>query len=244
MRIAVIDDEKAVRETISAILLHYQSDIAIEEAHSVITGVELIRSFNPQLIFLDVEMGDGTGFDLLTRLETINCPVAFVTAHDHYAIKAFKFSAIDYILKPVDPKEIKLVLDKSISQRSGAQLQISSAADKSKQEFDKIVLADSASVHLVDISSIVLCKAVGNYTQFFFIDKKEMVISKTLKHYDSLLCHSDFLRIHQSYLINMQHLERYDKREGGEVIMKNGLTVPVSTRKREMLNEVLKTFKS
>ncbi|MEQ8363403.1 MAG: LytTR family DNA-binding domain-containing protein [Cyclobacteriaceae bacterium] len=246
MKVALIDDEDSVRQTIQTILLHYYPDLEILNVSGVAEGLKLVTSFAPDLIFLDIELGDGTGFDFLTRIEKIDCPVVFVTAHDHYAVKAFKFSALDYILKPVDPKEIVASMEKVRDRRiEQDQVKLNTLLqNKNQEQFDKIVLSDNANVHLIDINSIVLCKAVGNYTHFFLQDEREIVISKTLKHYDELLSENDFVRIHQSYLINLHHLDRVNKRDGGEVVMKNGVVIPVSSRKKEILGEVLKKFKA
>jgi two-component system, LytTR family, response regulator len=246
MRVALIDDESAVRETIRTILLHYYPQSEIKEATSVSSGLILINSFNPQLIFLDVEMSDGTGFDLLTRLENLSGNVVFVTAHDQYAVKAFKFSALDYILKPVDPGEIasvvrKIILDQNKSEKTKIEALLQNRESKG---FDKIVLSDNSNIHLIHLDEIINCQAIGNYTHFFLSKKREIVISKTLKYYDDLLKDRDFIRIHQSYLINLNHLERYDKRDGGEVVMKDGRSIPVASRKRDLLFEVLRNFRS
>jgi len=245
MKITLIDDEDSVRETIRTILLHYYPNLKIQEISSVAEALKLVENFGPDLIFLDVELGDGTGFDFLTRIGRLQCPVVFVTAHDHYAVKAFKFSALDYILKPVDPKEIVASLEKASSKlKEQQQVMINALLENKNQlEFSRIVLSDNANVHLIDINKIVLCQAVGNYTHFFLDDERELVISKTLKHYDELLRENDFIRIHQSYLINLHHLERFNKRDGGEVIMKNGAVIPISNRKKEVLVEVLKKFR-
>ena len=230
MKVALVDDEDAVRETVKTILLHYYPDIKIKEVTGVEEGLMKIPEFDPDLIFLDIEMGDGTGFDILTRMSEVRCPVVFVTAHDHYAVKAFKFSALDYILKPVDPKEIVTAFEKAKNEVTA-----------SNQKKLDLLLDNHKNDSFMDI---VLCQAVGNYTHFFLIDGREIIISKTLKHYDDLLGESDFVRIHQSYLINLHHLDLLNKRDGGEVVMKNGSVIPISTRKKETLVDVLKKFKS
>ncbi len=246
MRVSLIDDESAVRETIRTIMLHYYPETEITEATSVASGLELIASFNPHLIFLDVEMSDGTGFDLLTRLESPEASVVFVTAHDQYAVKAFKFSALDYILKPVDPSEIAAVVERIISnQNTSEKTKIEALLqNEESKNFDKIVLSDNSNIHLVNVDEIISCQAIGNYTHFFLSKKREVVISKTLKYYDVLLKERNFIRVHQSYLINLNHLERYDKRDGGEVVMKDGRSIPVASRKKDLLLEVLRNFRS
>ncbi|MEQ9591671.1 MAG: LytTR family DNA-binding domain-containing protein [Cyclobacteriaceae bacterium] len=245
MRIALIDDESSVRETIRTILQHYYPEVEIEEAKGVEEGLRLISDFKPGIVFLDVEMGDGTGFDLLTRVKEIQCPIVFVTAHDHYAVKAFKFSALDYILKPVDPQEIMKAVERAREFIDMNELKITTLLqNQSAKEPNKIVLSDSANIHLIKTEDIIVCQAVGNYTHFFLVNGRELVISKTLKHYDELLQDNHFVRVHQSYLINLHHFDHYDKRDGGGVVMKNGATIPVASRKRDHLLDVLKKFKA
>lgn len=245
MRIALVDDESAVRETVKSILQHYRSDLEIREASGVEEGVQLIRDFRPDLVFLDIEMGDGTGFDMLTRLQVPSFSLVFVTAHDHYAIKAFKFSALDYILKPVDPQDIMKALLKAESEIADHRVKkIQTLMHNGiEKRVEKIALSDNANIHLIDVCDIIVCQAMGNYTQFYLINNREIVISKTLKYYDELLSDQNFFRIHQSYLINLIHLSRFDKREGGEVVMKDGRVIPVAVRKRESLLELLKEFR-
>ncbi|MGE0588710.1 MAG: LytR/AlgR family response regulator transcription factor [Cyclobacteriaceae bacterium] len=246
MRITLIDDEASVRETIGIILRHHFTEVQIAEANSVAQGVSIVKDFKPDLVFLDIEMGDGTGFDLLTRLDNVAFPVVFVTAHDHYAIKAIKFSALDYILKPADPEEIVKAVKKaagSIARDHHAQHDFlrKHATD---EHFDRIVLSDQSTMYLVKLEDIISCKAEDNYTQFMLSDGRELVISRTLKHYDELLNTQGFVRVHQSYLINLHHLDRFDKREGGELVMKNGSLIPVASRRKEAVMEALRHYKA
>ncbi|MCB0497276.1 MAG: response regulator transcription factor [Cyclobacteriaceae bacterium] len=243
MKVALIDDEQPVRETLQSILEYYFPEFKVKEATGVAEGVELIKDFSPDLIFLDIKMGDGTGFDLLNRVKgQSNFQLIFVTAHNEYAVKAFKFSAIDYILKPVDPDEVNQAVKKAMQNHSLDELNIQSLLTNQLHEPEKIVLSDNHNIYLLDIKDIVKCNSVNNYTQFFLSDGREIIISKTLKHYEDLLKQHGFFRTHQSHIINLRYFDKYDKKEGGEVVLKDGSRVLVSSRKREELLHVLREF--
>ncbi len=245
MKICVIDDERSIRTSIITILNHYFSDLDIREASGVEEGLNLLSAFEPDLLLLDVEMGDGSGFDLLTQLPSMTCPLVFVTAHDDYAIKAFKFSALDYLLKPVDPVELRNVVEKSKLRTTNEKTQVTSLLHNLKEgQMERMVLSDNANIHIVELQEIVRCQSVNNYTHFFLTKGREIVITRTLKHYDELLSGQGFFRVHQSHIVNLQYLSKYVKREGGEVVMNDGSILPVSSRKREGLLNLLKNLKS
>ena len=244
MKIALIDDEPYVLETTKTVLEHYFKDLEIYTAESVAQGVELLKSYRLDLVFLDVTMRDGTGFDLLTRVPKLNFRVVFVTAHSDYAIKAFKFSALDYILKPVNPEEILNAVNKARVELDGQSEKLNLLDDYWKKGFsNKIVLTDLKGMNVVDLRNIIRCQAVGNYTHFFLKGGQQLIISTTLKHYDEILSDQGFFRVHQSHLINMEHLTKFSKNDGGEVLMKDSTSVPVSLRRKEALKELLKRFK-
>jgi len=245
MKVALIDDEQPVRDTLQVILENYFPSFELKQAASVTEGISLIKTFNPDLIFLDIKMGDGTGFDLLNRVkDQTKFQLIFVTAHNEYAVKAFKFSAIDYILKPVDPDEVKQAIHKAMHYQPVSELKLQSLLSNQMQVPKKIVLSDNQNIYLLDIKDIVKCNSVNNYTHFFLVDGREIIISKTLKHYEDLLRQHSFFRIHQSHIINLRYFDKYDKKEGGKVVLKDGSRVPVSSRKREELFHVLKEFMS
>lgn len=245
MKVALIDDEQPVRETLQSILEYYFPEFEIKEATGVAEGVELIKDFLPDLIFLDIKMGDGTGFDLLNRVKgQTNFQLIFVTAHNEYAVKAFKFSAIDYILKPVDPEEVTQAVKKAIQYNAANELKLLSLLSNQLREPEKIVLSDNHNIYLIEIKDIIKCNSVNNYTHFFLADGREIIISKTLKHYEDLLKLHGFFRTHQSHIINLLYFDKYDKKEGGEVVLKDGSRVLVSSRKREELLHVLKEYMS
>ncbi len=243
MKVAIIDDESSVRETLRTIIELQFPTLEIKEAESVADGVNLIKEYKPNLIFTDIKLGDGTGFDLLNRIKgTLDFQLVFVTAHNEYAVKAFKFSAIDYILKPIDFEEVRNAINKALKNEPASAISYNALINNTLQTPQKIVLSDTQNIHLVDIDDIMYCMAVSNYTHFYLEDNREIVISKTLKHYDDLLQDSGFFRVHQSYIINLKYFGRYSKRDSGEAVLKNGKIIPVSTRKRDNLFKVLKEF--
>lgn len=245
MRIAIIDDEKSNRDAIHGIVKYLSPEALIGEAESVETGQNLLAEDTHDLLFLDVEMADGTGFDLLTSCPDYEGEVIFVTAHNEYAIRAFKFSALDYILKPIDPDEIKKALEKFEERQIGAAGKLDSFFHNWQEgQLERIVLSDMANMHVVELTEIVRCQSVNNYTHFFLANGQELVISTTLKYYEELLAGYGFYRVHQSHIINLKHLIKFSKKEGGEVVLKGPVSIPVSSRKKEGLLELLKGLKS
>ncbi len=245
IKAVIIDDEISSRETLNIMLEMYAPDIKIiAEADGVRSGINIINELNPELVFLDIHMGDGSGFDLLNNFQSNNFRVIFVTAYEEYAIKAFKFSALDYLVKPVTPddlvlavKKMELAQDKEIWQE---QLQVlESNYATANQSFGKIILKTADAIHIVEISDIIYCKSENNYTYIYLMGENKLVVSRTLKEFDELLGDVSFLRVHQSYLINSNQIDYFDKKEGGAVVMKNGNKIPVSFRKKEQLLQLI-----
>lgn len=244
MRIVLVDDDTSVRDNLKTLLSIYAKDCeVIAEANGVKSGIECLKKNKPDLLLLDVEMQDGTGFDLLSIYGKLDFNVIFITGHNAYAIKAFKYSAIDYILKPVDPEELKAAFQKARDAKNLEEqnLAVSTLVDnKEKPDTDKkIVLKDTEAVYLVSVKDIIRCESEANYTKFYLLDGRKLMISKTLKEYDQLFENQSFFRSHQSHLINLLHFDRYEKREGGIVQMKDGSTVPVAVRKKDALMQAL-----
>jgi two-component system LytT family response regulator len=240
----IIDDEKRTRELIAKMIESF--DLGIETfpiGENVASGLAAIKEVKPDLVFLDIQMPDGTGFDLLKLVESKNFEVIFITAHEEFAIKAIKFSALDYILKPVDPEELKATVIKAL-----AQIKLPT---KDEKQFDalqhnmlpthkrRLVLKTAESVHVVDLDNIVRCEADRNYTSFFLNDRRKILVSRTLKEYETLLTSYSFLRIQQSHLVNLDYVDRYEKGDGGAVVMKDGTKVPLSPNKREIFFQML-----
>jgi two-component system LytT family response regulator len=200
------------------------------------------------VVFLDIHLGDGSGFDLLEEVNKkgkLNSQIVFITAHEQYAIKAFRFSALDFLLKPVDPDDLQKVIAKikSVLDKTSSVAHIDLLLEnirKKVDNFKRIALSTADGIHLFEISDIIRCESEDNYTKFFIKNSKPILISKTLKEYEELLTEHGFERIHQSHLINLAYLKSYIKKDGGYVIMADESHLPVSQRKRERLQELIK----
>ncbi len=245
----LIDDDAHLREGMKAMLAIYAPEISVSgEAESVKSGIELIEKKQPELVFLDIMMNDGTGFDLLEELkqknETLIPNIIFITAHEKFAVKAFRFSALDFLLKPVDPEDLQSVIRKvnRMHHKNDDQKSIELLLDnirKKNENFRKIALSTSEGIHLFEISEIIRCESQDNYTKFYFKNHKPILISKTLKEYEEMLEDHGFERIHQSHLINLNEMKSYYKKDGGFVVMSDESKLPVSQRKKERLQEII-----
>lgn len=248
----LIDDDENLRNGMKKLLSRYVPDIiVIGEADSVKTGVEVIETLQPQVVFLDIQMVDGTGFDVLEKVAQRNgkstAHIVFITAHEQYAIKAFRFSALDFLLKPVDPEELEKVIDKikNVLDKNDNYAHIDLLLEnirKKVDNFKRIALSTSDGIHLFEISDIIRCESVDNYTKFHIKNSKPVLISKTLKEYEDLLTEHGFERIHQSHLINLSYLKSYIKKDGGYIVMADDSNLPIAQRKKDRLQELLKTI--
>jgi two-component system, LytTR family, response regulator len=245
MKILLVDNEQEVRELLKDMIAAVApNEHQIDEADGVAMGMQKINSFKPDMVFLDVEMNDGTGFDLLNKISNPLFQLVFTTAHNKYAVQAFKCSAIDYLLKPVDFTELEKALNKAalnISDKTlSEQLKVLMQQLTTKENTDKqIVLKDSEASYFVKIADILYCEAEGSYTKFYFATEKSIVISKNLSTYEDLLAVYGFIRTHHSYLVNASRIKMYDKTDGGTLVLDNGHTVPVSHRKKEYVMQIL-----
>lgn len=247
----LIDDDKHLRTGMKSMLQRYASDITIiGEAESVKSGVQTLEKLNPQVVFLDIHLADGTGFDILEQLAKTNGKrphIVFITAHEQYALKAFKFSALDFLLKPVDPEELQKTIAKikEALKNNNSFEHIDLLLEnirKKVDNFKRIALSTSDGIHLFEISDIIRCESQDNYTQFFIKNHKPLLISKTLKEYEELLTEHGFERVHQSHLINLAYLKSYIKTDGGYVIMADNVNVPVAQRKKDRLQDLIKSL--
>lgn len=248
----LIDDDDNLRNGMQSLLLRYAPEIQIVgQANSVKTGVEAMEHLQPQVVFLDIQMTDGTGFDVLEQIAQRNgkstSHIVFITAHEQYAIKAFRFSALDFLLKPVDPDELQKVIEKikNVLVKNDDYSHIDLLLEnirKKVDNFKRIALSNSDGIHLFEVSDIIRCESEDNYTKFFIKNSKPILISKTLKEYEELLTEHGFERIHQSHLINIAYLKSYIKKDGGYVVMADDSNLPISQRKKDRLQEVLKTL--
>ncbi len=245
MKILIIDNEEDLRSGLHQLI--QKSNIVtaeIAEAEGVATGLQKINEFQPDIIFLDIEMEDGTGFDLLRQIPNPTFQLIFTTAHNKYAIQAFKFSALDYLLKPINPEELKISLEratKNINQSTiSNQLAVMMQQLYPKPDTDKkIVLNDKQSTYYIKISDIIFCEAEGPYTKFYIAGSNHILISKNLKEYEELLTPHGFIRTHHSYIANTSKIKMYDKTDGGALILDGGYNIPVSQRRKELVIDVL-----
>jgi two-component system LytT family response regulator len=236
-KVLIIDDENRTRSLIAKMIDSFGYDVqTIPEGENVQSGIKAIQKHNPDIVFLDIQMPDGTGFDVIRSIEDKNFEVIFITAHEEFAIKAIKFSALDYLLKPVDASELRAALDKALEMidESKAHTQYDVLnSNIQPNEKRRLVLKTQESVHVVELDQIIRCEADRNYTSFFLKENKKILVSKTLKEYETLLSGHNFLRVQQSHLINITYVDRYDKKNGGAVVMKDGSEVPLSPAKRD-----------
>ena len=217
MRAVIVDDEISLRESTNTLLSIYCPDIEVVGlASGVKEGIQLIKETAPDIAFLDIEMPDGLGFDIVHAFPQRNFSVIFVTGHNEYAVKAFKFSAIDYILKPIDPDDLERAVNKAKESHektiSGIQLK-ALEQNLEQKKLSKIVLKDSEKVYLVDTGEIIRCESSDNYTKFFLTEDRTILVSTTLKEYENLFSGQYFFRCHQSHLINLIYFDHYDKPE-------------------------------
>ena len=245
LRGIVVEDEKHSRETLIGMLARYCKNVEIVgEAEGYRSGLEMIRKFDPDLIFLDIQMPDGSGFRLLEELDEINFEIIFTTAFDQFAIKAIKYSALDYLLKPIDPDELVNAIRKVEQKRSNQQVNqnIQVLLDNIKtKESDphKIVLSTSEKIHILETDQILRCESDNYYTNFFLTDGKTILVSKTLKENEELLGDHNFIRPHKSHLVNVKYIKGFLRNDGGYIEMTDGSQIPVSRRKREKIIEII-----
>ncbi len=249
LSVLIIDDEVLSRETISAIVRQYcEKTTVIGEAGSVREGLKAIKELKPDVILLDIQLGDGSGFELLRMAEPVHAFVIFITAYEEYAIKAFKTAALDYLLKPVDIGELQAAIQKARDQkqRSSIEAQLNILLTNFNQvaigSSQKIVLKTNEQMHILSSNEIMHIEAEGNYTKFYLVNRKTILVSKTLKEYEEILDKSIFVRIHQSHIVNMSYASRFDKRNGGFLILKDNTALPVSTRKKDDLIQYLESL--
>ena len=243
IRAIVIDDEKNSREYIQTVLQDYCPDVEVVAlADSVATGTEAIKEHGPDLIFLDIQMPGGDGFELLEKFPQPSFDVIFITAYDHYAIKAFEFSALDYLLKPIDISRLQDAVGKIIEKKDQGKKQekfevlIENLKSVSNQ-FDKIMLPNMEGFTAVEVREIIRCEGDENYTKLFLMDGGKILVSKTLKELENLLEDFNFCRIHKSHLVNLNNVKSYTKGRGGYVIMADDSKVDVSRNKKKELIE-------
>lgn len=238
----IVDDVAQARTTLKEDLATYCPNIKIiGEADGVVSASKLLNKIKPDVVFLDIQLQDGTGFDILEILGDISFQVIFTTASDEFAIKAFKFSAVDYLLKPVDPDELILSVQKiskvNHSTQENYDLLLNTVKEQSTPK--RLALHTLEKIHVTEIADIVRCESNGNYTTFYFKGGHKLLVTKTLKEYDQMLSEYQFARVHQSHLINAQQIKEFVKIDGGYLVMRDGSRIPVSLRKKSVVMKLL-----
>src|SRR6187431_2384682 len=239
IRTVVIEDEEHSRKMLMAMLHEHCRDIhVVADADSVRTGLTAITEHRPELVFLDIELQSETSFAILEKLPEINFELVFTTAFDHYALKAIKFCAIDYLLKPIDLNELQVAVVKAEKRLNreylNKNLEVLLNNIKSvSQNNHRIALSTLEGLLFVNVRDILYCESSGPYTKFVFKQANKIITSRHLKEYEDLLSGYEFFRIHKSYLVNLQEIQKYIRGEGGHLIMSDGAILNVSKQRKE-----------
>lgn len=244
----IIDDEEHCIDRLITLLKPHKKLVEIMgSASTVKDAIEAIALLRPSLIFLDVQLKDQTGFDLLKALPEINFDIIFTTAYEEFAIQAIKFSAIDYLLKPIDPDELNVALLR-VSNEKSKKISFEKIdlllqnTQRNRGTFKKIIIPTVMGFEFIDISNIVRCQSDINYTTIYLKDKQKLVVAKTLKEFEELLADYSFFRVHNSHLINLSFIKHYTKGKGGSVKLTDGTEIEVSTRRKEDFFKKLSTL--
>jgi two-component system LytT family response regulator len=247
VKAVIIEDEKKSRSALVGLLERYCTNVLIVgEAEGVQSGIAMIRQQQPDVIFLDIQMRDGSGFRLLEEVGEVNFEIIFTTAFDEYAIKAIKYSALDYLLKPIVPEElieaVRKVEERKTIKSNNSSKNIDVLLENIKatsRESHKIILSTSEKIHVIKVDDIIRCESDNYYTLFLFVGGKKLLVSKTLKENENLLKDHNFIRPHKSHLINAKYIKGYMKNDGGFIVMTDDSKIPVSRRKKEAIMEII-----
>lgn len=235
----IIDDVENARISLRSDLEDYCEQIeVIGEAEGVVSGARLLKELKPDIVFLDIQMRDGSGFDLLEILPEIDFALIFTTSSDEHAIQAFRFSAIDYLLKPIDPDQLIEAVAKAEKMPS-KRLEVLRSNLGGTQ---RLALNSQDKIRIVELDEVVRCESHGSYTMFYTRDGESILVTKTLKEYDLLLSDLGFLRVHQSHLVNMKYIKEFNKADGGQIVLKDRTDIPVSSRKKTLVMRALSHF--
>ena len=241
LKAVVIEDEPKTREAITNIINRLCNGIeVVATGHNIKTGIDAIYNGRPDILLIDVELSDGNAFDILRHIFNTDFQIIFVTAHEGYALKAIKFNAFDYILKPFSVDDLTATINNAAKEvnRKKSEMYIESLLTSiDTRENKRIVLKTAEEIHLVNISDIINCEADSSYTHFYLKDGSHLTVSMHLKEYDELLKDYHFFRVHHSHLVNLNEVRRFHKSGNAYVLMSNGKEIPVSSRKREKLLE-------
>lgn len=244
MKTLIIEDEElAILALKQDIKLYCQDLEIVGYASTIKEGIKKIKEKQPDLIFLDIQLSDGLSFEILKEFQNHNFKIIFTTAYSKYAIKAIKFGAFDYLLKPFNSKQLRDVVNRvQKTTLKEEQLKLETLLNNQNTERKKIALQTTEGISVFELKNILKCSADGSYTSVHFTNKKKLLFSKPLKEFEELLSHSGFIRIHHSHIINLNHVISFVNKDGGYIVMSDNSTLPVSHRKRKQLVEALKNF--
>lgn len=247
MKTVIVDDRNSIREFISSLLSNVEGIEVVGEAENVANAIALINEKKPELILLDIQLPDGNGFEILEGISHTQYRVIFITSHEEFAIKAFQYSALDYVVKPIDPEVFYASIEKAKLHHNGnsQQLKIKSLIENlsGNKTSRKLVLNTQETIHVVNSEEISRCESDGSYTKVFFQNRK-ILISRKLKDFEEMLTGLSFYRTHRSHLINLEYVDRYEKKDGGFIIMKDNSAIPLSSVKKEEFFELLVAYNS
>lgn len=233
MKSIIVEDKEYIRKGLISLISSIDTEIEIiGECESVQEALIVTKACKPELVFLDINLADGTAFDFLEKIENLNFKIIFITAYEEYALRALKIGAVDYLLKPVDVDDLKLALEKiskltEVDQKN----QIAKAKKIFNNEGNHIILSFQDNYQVINLDELIYCESDKGYTTFYCIDGHKHLVSKTLKEFEDRLLEANFQRPHQSFMINMKFVDKYDK--SGTIYLKNGTKIPVSSRKKE-----------
>lgn len=248
LRAVIVEDEKKSRETLVGMLERFCPNVlVVGVAEGVLTGKEQIIKTKPDIVFLDIQMQDGSGFKLIETIDYKDFDIIFTTAFDQYALRAIKYEPVDYLLKPIIPDELIAAVERAeqrkIKLRAGYESQLQGEMLKnSDKTSNKIKLTTSEKVHIIKVDDIIRCASDNYYTIFYFTDGTSLMISKTLKENEELLSKYNFIRPHKSHLINPKHIKSFLKIDGGVILMDDNSKIPVSRRKKDKIMEIFNSL--
>ncbi len=240
IRAIIVDDEPYCCDTLETMLEKYCPEIQLlAVCHSGEEAIAAISHHKPDLVFLDIEMPRMNGFDMLQKIGAINFEIIFTTSFDQYALRAIRFSALDYLLKPIDKEDLQTAVHKVIQRtQKPIEQQLQLLMQKLQQPtnpINKIALPTMEGLQMVPVESILYCESDSNYTTFHLKNKQKIIVSRTLKEMEEMLEEYSFARVHSSYLVNLQEVNKYIKGEGGYLVLNDGSTINVSTSRKKLL---------
>lgn len=246
IKVVVIDDEINSRELLVSMLSNYCKGVKIlGTAHDVLSGIRVIKKEQPQLVFLDIEIPGGNGFDILNAFDKIDFKVVFVTGYDQYAIKAIKYAALDYILKPVDLDELKSTVEKanvSIAEQDEKIRFLQAAYQNPSEDIGRIIISSHTQHNIITLNEILYLEAMDGYSIIYIESGSKLISTHPLNYFEETLPAKNFFRIHKSYLINCRKVTGFDAGRGGNVFLQNNTTLPISTRKKKHFTAFMDDF--